>query len=177
MWGCLVAIYYQQLWNWISIFIKKYKFSILIPFAGFFVSVVMPKFFPADDMFAGGIVRALGRADGTITNMFICLIIVIVVNVKDNRLYDCLNSKPVNYIGKISYSLYIWQELFFSNHIGILGIFPLNIFCIIVVAGVSYHIIEKPFLTLKSKFAVEKNRDMFSIGREKSEAIGLSRVI
>jgi peptidoglycan/LPS O-acetylase OafA/YrhL len=99
------------------------------------------------------------------------------VNVKDNRLYDCLNSKPVNYIGKISYSLYIWQELFFSNHIGILGIFPLNIFCIIVVAGVSYHIIEKPFLTLKSKFAVEKNRDMFSIGREKSEAIGLSRVI
>ena len=169
MWGCLLAIYYQQVWKIILTFIKRYKFSIAIPFAGLLFSLTLVKIFHPESAFAEGLIRALGRADGTATDIFICVIIVIAINVKNNRLYTYLNSNLMNYVGKISYSLYIWQELFFSYHIGVFGIFPFNIICIAIVAVVSYHFIEKPFLLLKSRFEVKRSSvlpDMQSQGEQ-----------
>lgn|SRR5208282_1383801 len=65
-------------------------------------------------------------------------------------------SNPVSrYLGRISYSLYLWQELFLvveSPSWGVLRRFPLNVICSIAVAAASYHFIEKPMLDLKSKY-------------------------
>jgi peptidoglycan/LPS O-acetylase OafA/YrhL len=65
-------------------------------------------------------------------------------------------SSPVSrYLGQISYSLYLWQELFLvveSPSWGVLRRFPVNIICSIAAAAVSYRFIEKPVLDLKSKF-------------------------
>jgi len=67
-----------------------------------------------------------------------------------------LFSNPVSrYIGRISYSLYLWQELFLvlqSPSWGILRRFPVNVICSIAVAAVSYQFIEKPVMDLKSKY-------------------------
>ncbi|MEH1863707.1 MAG: acyltransferase [Nostoc sp.] len=54
------------------------------------------------------------------------------------------------YIGKISYSLYIWQQLFFTNqNTTISGIFPYNLGFSFLAGLVSYYLIEKPCLKLK----------------------------
>jgi peptidoglycan/LPS O-acetylase OafA/YrhL len=69
-----------------------------------------------------------------------------------------LNLKPVVWLGKISYSLYIWQQLFcwgFSEHW--LGRFPQNLIASVTVAIVSYHLIEQPFTRLRGRVRFSPN--------------------
>jgi peptidoglycan/LPS O-acetylase OafA/YrhL len=58
-----------------------------------------------------------------------------------------LNLKPIAYVGTLSYSLYLWQELFtLNNSSSPIQSFPVNILCAIVVALFSYYLIERPAL-------------------------------
>ncbi len=72
--------------------------------------------------------------------------------------YTLLNSKPVAYIGILSYSLYIWQQPFFSSPMmfgvqsSIFLTFPVNLMSVLVVAISSYHLLERPLTTLRSRF-------------------------
>jgi peptidoglycan/LPS O-acetylase OafA/YrhL len=62
-----------------------------------------------------------------------------------------LNYLPLRCIGVLSYSLYLWQQLFVDPtvHGSISHRFPLNV-CLAAVAGyASYRLIEKPFLDLR----------------------------
>jgi peptidoglycan/LPS O-acetylase OafA/YrhL len=62
-----------------------------------------------------------------------------------------LNWKPVAFVGVLSYSLYIWQELFLRIGVFDHGLrFPLNLIAAIVVALLSYFLIEQPFIRLKN---------------------------
>ncbi|MDZ8055063.1 MAG: acyltransferase family protein [Aulosira sp. ZfuVER01] len=54
------------------------------------------------------------------------------------------------YVGKISYSLYIWQQLFLTNeNATISGIFPYNLGFSFLAGMASYYLIEKPCLKFK----------------------------
>ena len=77
-----------------------------------------------------------------------------------NILFRLLNSRLFTGIGKISYSLYLWQQLFvipphvrYYSHAS-WNSFPLNLFCIFAAGSISYFLIEKPFLRLKKKYSV-----------------------
>jgi peptidoglycan/LPS O-acetylase OafA/YrhL len=63
-----------------------------------------------------------------------------------------LNSTPVVHVGVLSYSLYLWQQLFLTdlNHT-ISGMFPINLGFAIVAAELSYHLVERPFLRLRAR--------------------------
>ena len=69
-------------------------------------------------------------------------------------IFRIFNHPVMIYLGIISYSLYIWQQLFLVP-IGLLKQeywwtrFPLNIICALIVASLSYFFIEKPILRLK----------------------------
>ena len=65
--------------------------------------------------------------------------------------YAGLNWGPVAWLGKISYSLYLWQELFCSNpnlHYGYVLALP-AIGC----ACVSYYLVEQPMLRLRERLS------------------------
>jgi len=64
-----------------------------------------------------------------------------------------LNSRPVVMVGLLSYSLYIWQQPFFDRQsFAVFTSFPLNLLSVVVVAGCSYFLLEKPFFGLRHKF-------------------------
>ena len=63
-----------------------------------------------------------------------------------------LNSRFMIHIGVISYSLYLWQQMFLAPaNKTWMGHFPLNILCALVLAEFSFFAIERPFLRLRSK--------------------------
>lgn len=70
--------------------------------------------------------------------------------------YRALNWGPVAWLGRISYSLYLWQELFCSSrtlHFGYSLILP-SLAC----ACLSYYIVEKPMLQLREKITKPARR-------------------
>jgi peptidoglycan/LPS O-acetylase OafA/YrhL len=61
--------------------------------------------------------------------------------------YRALNWSPVAWLGKISYSVYLWQELFYPDsalHLGNAGL-PATLVC----ACLSYYLVEQPMLRLR----------------------------
>ncbi len=81
--------------------------------------------------------------------------------------YKLLNLEPIQWIGRLSYSLYIWHQMFMLRERMTLipdnwlfakwiGSFPQNVIAAFVLATLSYYFLEKPILSLKDR--IEKNR-------------------
>jgi peptidoglycan/LPS O-acetylase OafA/YrhL len=71
-----------------------------------------------------------------------------------------LETRPFRWIGWISYSLYLWQQLFFGVNfagsppgIALLRKPPMNILALLLCATFSYYVIEKPFIRLGHRLA------------------------
>ncbi len=72
--------------------------------------------------------------------------------------FRLLNVAPVRWLGVLSYSLYIWQEIF-CTHASAFGVasksfltFPLWVFAALVASIISYYGFERPLLGLRGKF-------------------------
>jgi peptidoglycan/LPS O-acetylase OafA/YrhL len=65
-----------------------------------------------------------------------------------------LEWSPLRWIGRISYSLYLWQQLFFTEHflnwrpLGRLNAWPLNLGLTFLLATISYYGVERPLIRL-----------------------------
>jgi peptidoglycan/LPS O-acetylase OafA/YrhL len=63
-----------------------------------------------------------------------------------------LDFPVLKWVGRLSYSLYIWQQLFIfptilaNSPFGALQHFPVSIVFIFVLAAISYYLIEKPMI-------------------------------
>jgi len=72
-----------------------------------------------------------------------------------------LEMKPVRWIGWISYSLYLWQQLFFGGNfvsspprLAAMREWPINVVALLGCAIFSYYLVEKPFIRLGHKLAL-----------------------
>ena len=71
------------------------------------------------------------------------------------RAYWILNVRPVVWLGKISYSLYLWQQLF------VFGERPKPWYFVLVavaLASASYYFVEQPMLRLRERKAAKLER-------------------
>ena len=74
-------------------------------------------------------------------------------------IYKVLNSGTLSFIGILSYSLYIWQQIFTFGDLKLSAFFfttPFNLVFLALVSCLSYFVYEKYFLRLKSRFSVIK---------------------
>lgn len=79
--------------------------------------------------------------------------------------YRWLNWPAVRHIGVLSYSIYIWQQIFFTNpaDFGLKSAwwlaFPGALVMALAVAHVSYYGLERPFLNLRARFRERASRN------------------
>ncbi len=87
-----------------------------------------------------------------------CIVLGSVLN-PDNFGGKVLEWTWLRYIGRISYSLYLWQQLFFTQHfvlsepIGLWQTWPLNLILTFGCAIASYYLLERPLARLGHRWA------------------------
>lgn len=85
----------------------------------------------------------------TFMNTAIALIIYWAITNSQNTLIGrILNTKALTFIGMISYSLYLWQQVFTAERM--LPYFPLNLLLAFACAIISYYTVERYSLTLRT---------------------------
>jgi peptidoglycan/LPS O-acetylase OafA/YrhL len=152
--GCIFAVYYDRIV--LQIMKANATMKLIAALIALLLSLALPLKSPylpvhiSDEL----IFTFFGRV-GVVTNFLIAYIMVISINLKNYWFYF-LNNPLVKYIGTLSYSLYLWQQLFISfrpemNKISV----PVLLLIIFCVANISYLFVEKPFLKYKAKIALQ----------------------
>lgn len=94
---------------------------------------------------------------GLIISFLIGFIIISNIVPAKDFIFKILNSKILSVTGILSYSIYIWQQLFTSKDYRLPNFMvasPYNVICLIIVSCLSYYFYESFFLRLKSKFSL-----------------------
>ena len=147
MWGCVAAIYLQNIVQFIK---RKNRFL----FPSILCLLIISVWYLQNLLLLAPLTVPFSK---TIYSICASLLIVtlsdINLNLTKTKLFYFLNSPVMDYIGKLSYSIYIWQQLFFAREASFLNYMPVNIFIIFIVANISFLIVEKPLLNLKNKFS------------------------
>lgn len=84
---------------------------------------------------------------------FIAIIMAGLLFMRDGVVNRVLNAKSVVLVGVLSYSIYLWQQLFMTRSTYWACRWPVNVILALAAAGLSYAFIEMPFLRIKGRFA------------------------
>jgi peptidoglycan/LPS O-acetylase OafA/YrhL len=94
--------------------------------------------------------RAAFAVGWSFQNMGIAFFIDACLHRKEGLLVRTLMSQPLTIVGRMSYSIYLWQQIFLDRQSAALMCrFPLNVFVVGVTAVVSYYGIESTSLALR----------------------------
>ncbi len=96
------------------------------------------------------------------TYVLISLTLASTLVVQEGLAHKWLNTRLLVWIGTISYSAYVWQELFLVlpapsvSPLGRLAYFPLNLVCVFAVSALSFYFIERPAIALGKRILTRK---------------------
>jgi peptidoglycan/LPS O-acetylase OafA/YrhL len=92
--------------------------------------------------------------DTTLTAALIAIILGFVMSNPGSAAVGVLRLRPLVYVGRLSYSIYLWQQLFLlgDEALGPVRGFPLNLAATLAAAMVSYHCLESPILAIKDRY-------------------------
>jgi peptidoglycan/LPS O-acetylase OafA/YrhL len=96
----------------------------------------------------------------TLTNVGIALCLDRCVTHASGRTGRILNAAPMVFVGLISYSLYLWQQIFLNREsASALATFPLNLIFAVSAALASYYIVERPALRFRRWLEKREGRE------------------
>ncbi len=150
--GCLGALV-EKTERFRSVFVHYLSNKWLVGFTLIFLFVVSPIL---SISFGGSYHLPFGIS---LDNIFI-LILVFWIMYVPTLFAKFLDHKVMVHIGILSYSLYVWQQIFLTDiHKYWFNLFPQNLIIVFLVGFFSYYVIEKPILGLKKKLkpAAAKN--------------------
>lgn len=139
--GCVLACFREWLWGQprYRAFLGSAWFA-LVPFvvliSNAFASHTRP------DLLCGQTVRNIG----------IALCLDWCMRYSGSPIGKCLNAPLMVWFGTLSYSLYLWQQLFLNrNSDRLFCHFPLNIVAAFLFASLSYYLVERRFLKMRGR--------------------------
>jgi peptidoglycan/LPS O-acetylase OafA/YrhL len=136
LWGCLAALFLRRS---VPVFSRNH---LTVPIAA---GLILATWVHAPML---PLVYAIG---------FTALVLSTVLN-RRSLMGRFLEVRPVRWVGRLSYSLYIWQTIFFeqefpSGWLGQLQRPPYNLMALATCATASYYLLEKPSIALGRKLA------------------------
>ncbi len=148
--GCLLALKFERI-NEVIINNKKTMFFLLIALV---IIVTWIPLLQCNLKIINQLSKFLGAVifshSGFAVNLIILIFITLTIDSK-NKLF-ILDNIFVNYIAKISYGLYLWQQFFTCSSNSWYSNLWISIFFIILIPTISYFLLEKNVLKLKNKF-------------------------
>ena len=95
------------------------------------------------------IVKVFGTS---VVNLGLAILIHRSVYLSEDRVGRFLNWKSIEFVGVLSYSLYLWQQLFLNREsTAWMNAFPQNLMFAVAAALASYLLLEKPLLRLRHR--------------------------
>jgi peptidoglycan/LPS O-acetylase OafA/YrhL len=145
--GCLLAGFGERLWSygWYRALVS-WKYFNLIPLVVVFARGLTP-----NALVWAGVVQPL-------MNLAIAATIDRYVRFPDTTTGRLLNSRPLVLIGLMSYSLYLWQEIFLADAHPVP--FPLSLVGIAAAGAASYYWVEKPLQALGRRLSECRKRNL-----------------
>jgi peptidoglycan/LPS O-acetylase OafA/YrhL len=145
MFGCLLALsdgrdaFYRVL--------NRLSQPICLSLAAIFVFLVSPFL---ELHFRGAYVLPIGF---TLEGLSIAVIVFKVLRQPGSAIARILKSPPLVWTGIISYSLYLWQQLFLTPmNETLAGIFPISLLFAYLLAATSYYMVERPILQMRPRW-------------------------
>jgi peptidoglycan/LPS O-acetylase OafA/YrhL len=93
-----------------------------------------------------------GVLGSTLINLGLAMLIHRCVLYSKGGFSQFLQRKPVAFVGVLSYSLYLWQQLFLNRNSGTwTNAFPQNLVFAVVAAAASYFLLEKPLMRFRTR--------------------------
>jgi peptidoglycan/LPS O-acetylase OafA/YrhL len=151
MFGCLLAIHYEKFCFYFDKIFKVVKYPLLLVLLLLSLIIYIDEINTSFHLHLGLLTVPLLGASGTITILIILMLIVYSINYT-GLWYSFLNSRIMDYIGRLSYSLYLWQQVIIFGSLGFISERPYSLLAIFLMANFSYYFIERPFFSLKNKF-------------------------
>lgn len=89
----------------------------------------------------------------TVMNVSIALSVDWCLRNHQSSLGRFLSWRPLVWIGTMSYSLYLWQQIFLNRTGGlVINVTPLNLALAFALAALSYYLVESPVLRVRDRF-------------------------
>jgi peptidoglycan/LPS O-acetylase OafA/YrhL len=154
--GCLLSLLPSGRWRQMIARSIASRWFIAAPFAVLLVNAARYRIewvFIANGK--GHLFILLDTVGVTFINCAIALIVERVITVPHDFFGQVLNLPMTVWLGKISYSLYLWQELFIIPRApNWITRFPANFVAALCAASFSYYLIELPVLQLRKRLAL-----------------------
>jgi peptidoglycan/LPS O-acetylase OafA/YrhL len=140
MFGCLLALLWdsRSFGRWLRIGSNPWAAAFAASFLCFIDPLLDLRFFGRYDLTIGM----------TLEGLCICVITIFVIRRPTTLPGKTLNSAVLRHIGVISYSLYLWQNIFTGNTS---QYFPFNLLAVLACAELSYLFVERPSLAVRDK--------------------------
>lgn len=148
LWGCLLAL----------LFVNPAARATLARITtgwrywGYLVALVVTQALDAPNAF----VHSLQLS---IRPLLIVILVIGTVARPTRQVGRVLEAKPLRWLGRISYSLYLWQQLFLvwddfhADKLGRLQTFPISVLAAVTMAVLSHRLIERPAIRLGRRLA------------------------
>jgi len=105
-----------------------------------------------------GIDKAISAPLDALLTPLAAMALIAELTLHDGRLSAVLSWTPLRALGLVSYSLYLWQQLFFGppqdyRHVWLWSTWPYNLFAALLCGVLAYWAVERPCAWLKSRWA------------------------
>jgi len=101
-------------------------------------------------------VPALRPVHLTVQLLLAATLLLYIVVFPNSMTARAMTLRPLRFLGRISYSLYLWQQMFLMTHDpswGLIREFPWNILAALGAGIASHYVVERPFLKLKHRLS------------------------